>query len=138
MTKPQIKYIKRLYKYALAETYAVLLDKGPDVNIEIEFIQYDTSGLLTIKEGYAWDGPSGPTIDTKDFMRGSLVHDVFYQLMREKYLDQSWKDYADKLLKRICIADGMYNIRAEMVYEGVQHFAGYASKPQKPEILTAP
>ncbi len=31
--------------------------------------------------------PNGPTIETKTFMRASLVHDALYQLMREEHLE---------------------------------------------------
>ncbi|MGH7536144.1 MAG: DUF1353 domain-containing protein, partial [Gemmatimonadales bacterium] len=72
------------YKYQLAADYTVLLAFGPAENIKTEYICFVRSlqgrGYLTVKEGYAWDGPSGPTVDTKDFMRGSLVHDALYQL----------------------------------------------------------
>ena len=40
-------------------------------------------GDLLILKDYAWDGASGPTMDTKSIMRGALAHDGLYQLMRE-------------------------------------------------------
>ena len=138
MSQQRIKYYKRLYKYALAESYTIQLDKGPDKDIGTEYIQYYSHGLLIIKKSYSWDGPSGPTIDTKDFMRGSLVHDVLYQLIREGRLSINWKDYADKTLKRICIEDGMSKVRAGIIYNAVKRFAGYACKYEAPEILLAP
>ena len=49
----------------------------------------------------AGDGPSGPAIDTKNFMRASLVHDALYQLMRLGTLDKSRRQYADRLLQTI-------------------------------------
>ena len=56
----------------------------------------NTKGHLIIKRSYAWDGPSGPTIDTKNFMRGSLVHDALYQLMRHEHLSSDeWRAVAD-------------------------------------------
>jgi len=69
----------RRYKYQLTEDYSV--DSGIKVKEKIDtpFIILEPDGNLTIKKKYAWDGPSGPTIDTKTFMRGSLVHDAFYQ-----------------------------------------------------------
>ena len=30
---------------------------------------------IVIKEGYAWDGASGPTVDTYDSLQPSLIHD---------------------------------------------------------------
>ena len=61
------------YKYQLKETYSVRISITPADTINTEYIVLDNTGDLTIKEGYAWDGPSGPTIDTLTFMRGSLM-----------------------------------------------------------------
>ena len=60
------------YKYQLLETYQVEIDNRPPANINTTFIKLTTEGLLTISEGYSWDGPSGPTIDTNSFMRAHL------------------------------------------------------------------
>jgi len=130
---PSIYYRKRrTYKYFLDQNYQypapgesaldpLLIPATED--IKTPYINLTTGGVLTIKQGYAWDGPSGPTIDSADFMRGSLVHDALYQLMREGYLDRDQcRDAADRLLQAICIADGMSQVRAKWVYEGVQHF----------------
>lgn len=86
-------------------------------------------GLLTMKKGYAWDGPSGPTIDTKNFMRGSLVHDALYQLMRNGQLAPQWREGADQELRRICREDGMNRFRAWYVLQGVRKGAGFAARP---------
>ncbi len=93
-------------------------------------------GRLTLKRGYAWDGPSGPSIDTKDFMRGSLVHDGLYQLMREKLLPQGRRKPADVLLWMICLEDGMSRARADYVYHAVRVFGASSARPgKKPELV---
>ena len=81
---------KKGYKYQLVEAYTVKISIRPKKSVASpsEFIVLTADGLLTINKGYAWDGPSGPALDTCNFMRGSLVHDALYQLMREKLLDQ--------------------------------------------------
>jgi hypothetical protein len=60
------------YKYQLLRDYKyqTAIRLNHDVKIQ-GFITLSINGLLTIAKGYAWDGPSGPTIDTKNFMRGS-------------------------------------------------------------------
>ena len=68
-------------------------------------------------------------------MRGSLVHDAPYQLMREQHLGQEHREYADRLLREICVAAGMSQIRAWWVYQGVR--LGGASSA-KPDLLQAP
>ena len=101
------------YKYQLKETYTIAIDIKPRTSIDTEYIDLDTEGNITIREGYAWDGPSGPTIDTLTFMRGSLVHDALYQLMRENHLNHSeYRGPADRVLQKICKEDGMWSLRA--------------------------
>ena len=87
MTKPYIKY-RSGYKYQLVEEYQVKVTALPKNDIKTDFIELSPKGMLIIKEGYAWDGPSGPTIDTPNFMRGSLVHYAIYQLLRSELIDE--------------------------------------------------
>lgn len=118
------------YKYQLKQPYKVTIDIKPAASIETPFVCLADSGKLTIEIGYAWDGPSGPTIDTRNFMRGSLVHDALYQLMRDGYLDkETWRDAADRVLQRLCIEDGMSELRAWLVYQAVKRFADPAADP---------
>jgi hypothetical protein len=104
-----------------------------------DYLSLGNDGILIIKKGYAWDGPSGPTIDTLSFMRGSLVHDALYQLMRMGKILYSHKDHADRLLQKICIDDGMSKVRAWGVYQAVKLFGGSSAKPgsEKPEKFYA-
>lgn len=64
------------YKYQLADDYNINISIKPKTNIETKFIELDTDGNLTVKNGYAWDGPSGLVKDTDENMRASLVHDA--------------------------------------------------------------
>lgn len=127
---------RRNYKYTLFADYQHQTELRIDRTIEIPpVIVLESNGLLTIKKGYTWDGPSGPAIDTSNFMRGSLVHDVLYQLMREELIGQEHREYADKLLQEICLEDGMSKARAWLVYQGVR--LGGASSAA-PDLLRAP
>jgi len=83
---------------------------------------------LDILEGYCWDGPSGPAIDTQNFMRGSLLHDCLYQLIRDGYIIPSYRKTADIFLFKICREDGMSWIRGVWVYLGVRMFGWRAIK----------
>lgn len=124
------------YKYQLKQDYSQKIPIQPIKDVGNDFINLTSAGILTIKKGYAWDGPSGPTIDTPDFIRGSLVHDALYQLMREEELDKSLhRDPADRLLQRICIEDGMGEFRAWVVYQGVHRFGNPSADPanKRPE-----
>lgn len=104
MSDAVIKYRKG-YKYQLAEEYGVDIPILPPSPIEAEYISLSTSGRLTIKNGYAWDGASGPTIDTPNAMRGPLVHDALYQLIREGFLPMDFRQNADDVLEQLCDED---------------------------------
>jgi len=117
------------YKYQLTQAYRIELDIRPQAPIITEYIRLDMKGKLRIAEAYAWDGPSGPVIDTKNFMRGSLVHDALYQLMREGRLSQDCREAADKMLRQIVREDGMSWLRAWWVYHGVRLGGGPAANP---------
>ncbi|MGB7541306.1 MAG: DUF1353 domain-containing protein, partial [Burkholderiales bacterium] len=118
------------YKYQLKQNCSVEIEIKPDKIISTEYLGLDMQGMLTIKRGYAWDGPSGPTFDTLTFMRGSLVHDALYQLMRDRHLDHNvYREAADRMLQKICKQDGMCSLRAWWVYHGVRLFADPAADP---------
>ncbi|MBE9542386.1 MAG: DUF1353 domain-containing protein [Proteobacteria bacterium] len=123
---------KKGYKYQLVDEYSVDVPIKPENDIfsDSDYIDLTSEGNLVIKKGYAWDGPSGPTIDTLNFMRGSLVHDALYQLMREEKLDLSiHREPADRLLQTICKEDGMSSIRAWWVYKGLRVGGDPAANP---------
>ena len=132
-------YYRSGYKYQVAADYTTTIDIKPEALIETDYIRLDPTGKLTIRKSYAWDGPSGPAIDTVNFMRGSLLHDCLYQLLREGHLKPDQRDPADRLLQEICVADGMTKIRAWWVYWGVRFGGGPAADPanNKP-IMEAP
>jgi hypothetical protein len=138
MKGDKIKYRKG-YKYQLATSYTVEVGIFPAKSIVSNWCLLSVNGFLTIREDYAWDGASGPTLDSKSSMRGSLVHDALYQLMRLGFLDISWRPKIDDLLHNICVEDGMLHMRAELWEEAVSHFAASAAKHDaEPEILEAP
>ena len=127
MNKACYRELKR-YKYQLMDDYVIDLELKEFV-INTPFMSLTTAGRLTLRKSYAWNGPSGPTIDTLSLMRGSLVHDALYQLLRMEELPPTCKAFSDKLLKQICIEDGMHRIFARLVYQAVKIFGGASAKP---------
>ena len=122
----------RKYKYQLTSDYTVLIPIRPTKLINTKFIKLTKAGRLTVKTRYAWDGASGPARDTRTIMRGSLVHDALYQLMRERHVDHRvHRKSADELLRDICLADGMARARARVIYRGVRVGGAKAAKPRK-------
>jgi len=123
------------YKYQLARDYVCHVDIKPDKVCLSEYIELGIEGKLTIKKGYSWDGPSGPTIDSKNFMRGSLIHDSLYQLIREEFLPREAREQADIELKKACLEDGMSKLRTWYVFKCVRHFAMSAAHPDHKKIV---
>ena len=79
--------------------------------------------------GYSWDGPSGPTFDTRNGMRASLVHDGLYQALRLKWLSPQARKAADVEFLRILKEDGMTWWRRGLWYLGVRCFGKWSARP---------
>jgi hypothetical protein len=131
-------YYQEGFKYQLVKPYFVSTGIT-GYSGSTEYLKLSKEGFLIILAGYAWDGPSGPTIDTPNSLRGSLVHDALYQLMRLGLLPESCREQADKLLHDLCVEDGMSNFRADLWQAMVEDFAGYAARygTERP-VLMAP
>jgi len=121
------------YRYRLDEPFTHRLHYGEPLEGRRAVIRSDDriwvalagDGELWIADGYAWDGASGPAVNTTSFVRGSLVHDVLYQLIAAGALPkQPWKAHADAELYRICRQDGMGLARAWWVWSAVRVFGG--------------
>jgi len=129
--------------------YEMLIDrteytKLTGFRISHKYFELYKDGRLVIKKGYRWDGPSGPTVDTASFMRGSAIHDVFFQCMRENlfmFIKVKWESWGEvsnwrhvfnlsnKELKRFCIEDGMMWPRYHWVYYAVQKAGAKNARP---------
>lgn len=135
----QIEYTKG-HKYQLSKNVAVILPRNPEKDIHTHFIDFSAySGLLYIRRGYAWDGPSGLTIDTPSGMPCSLVHDALYELMWRGLLPPDYRSCADTALYNIAIEDGMWEWRAGLWYRVVRKVAGFAADPiNRRKIIIAP
>jgi len=150
-----IKYIEEPHKYTLAEdAYYRTGIKGFD--IDTHFIKLSSDGLMLIRKDYGWDGASGPTIDTKDTMQGSLVHDAGYDLIKAGLLPKEYKGVFDAMLYAQCVADAKYRISKKPAilrpllekqaerrfltwYNAVYYAADFACDPKNaPKILEAP
>ncbi|KAA3618533.1 MAG: DUF1353 domain-containing protein [Calditrichaeota bacterium] len=130
MTDKHIEY-RSGYKYQLAKDYHIKTSIKPDKDVDNQFISLDRQGNLVVKSGYAWDGTSGPVVDTKYNLRASLVHDALYQLMRKRKLTaKKHKDKADKLFRRICIKDGVLVPVAQVYYQALKALGKPSTDPK--------
>jgi hypothetical protein len=87
------------YKYKLAAPYDAAWGELGDIALDTKWYSL-RNGVLTVAAGYAWDGPSGPTLDTPATMRASLEHDVFYQMIRAGDLPPETRALGDAILRR--------------------------------------
>ena len=111
------------YKYRLTEPLS--LERSIiGISARNDYVTIWDDGRLILQSGYAWDGPSGPTIDTADSMRASAGHDALYQLISLGVIPADRRILADRDLRRWCIEDGMPAIRADAWYHAVRCFGG--------------
>ena len=132
-----IRY-KAGYKYQLVSQAKFQTTIKPEKSISTQFIRMTLKGMLTIKPGYAWDGASGPTINSLNSQQASLCHDALYQLLRENHLTgEGTRRKADKLFYELLRNDGMSKIRAKIWWRSVRRWAKNSAVKGRP-ILEAP
>ena len=117
-----MKYSKYKYKFKVEENFSIELPfKIPDFVHPYASLK---DGILSVKRGYAWDGASGPIINTRDTLVASLVHDVLYQAMRLNLIKSSKENrqIADKNFFEILKMNGVNSIRRKVWYLAVRLF----------------
>ena len=117
-----MKYSEYKYKFKVEENFSIELPfKIPD--FEHPYAS-SKDGILSVKKGYAWDGASGPIINTRDTLVASLVHDVLYQAMRLNLIKSSKENRktADKNFFEILKMNGVNSIRRKVWYFAVRLF----------------
>lgn len=144
MNQKKLCYIKLYprYKYQVINTYDYKYTGIKGEEVETKFLKLNKNGILTIKKGFFSDGPSGLSIDTLNIMRGALVHDALYKLMRTTKIGKDYKKRAyyrkcaDQVLKKICREDGTFWFRAWYIYICVRLFGRSSAEPgtEKPVI----
>ena len=127
------------YKYQLAADLIYQTDFNIDAPIYTARIDLNCDGILTVREGYASDGVSGPVIDRKTNMRGGFIHDALYQLMRMGELpNYLWRD-ADKEFAKVLKEDGAWGWVIKIDLLGLKIAGGSAAHPDKRKrIYSAP
>ena len=117
-----MKYSEYKYKFKVEENFSIELPfKIPDFVHPYASLK---DGILSVKRGYAWDGASGPIINTRDTLVASLVHDVLYQAMRLNLIKSSKENrqVADKNFFEILKMNGVNSIRRKVWYFAVRLF----------------
>ncbi len=123
----------RNYNYQLREDYTYHLGRTFDpAPIGNEFIEITAEGVLTIRKYYAWDGVSGPVMETQANIKASLVHDALYQLMREGKLDHLlYREWSDRLFMDMCRRGGVNDRIAALYFKALHLFGAKNAKPRE-------
>lgn len=132
-----IKYTKG-YKYMLEEDAWFYTGIKPDQDFITKRVIHYTDGWMLIKEGFCWDGCSGPTWDDKSNMRAGLMHDGVYYLLRHGF-SMAYRSIGDKKLRDLMIEDGAIRARANYYQWAVSHFGKGSAEPKNQRVVqTAP
>lgn len=116
--------LRRLRKYVLCDSHEAFVPELARLPYAMATYRVCLErGILKLSEGYSWDGPSGPTWDTMNFMRASLVHDALCDLIRARQLPIDYLPEVNRAMYRICREDGMSRIRAWWVRVAVEMFS---------------
>ena len=119
------------YKYQLAKNEDFQTDFRPAIDIYTTRIWLTAKGLLTVLEGYSWDGVSGPVIDRKTNMHGGLKHDALYELMRKGLIDYSLWRQADYEFAKELEKHGAWQITIKLYMVGLKISAGKHAHPDQ-------
>ena len=111
------------YKYKTCEghkievPFDVEISPVPEYPAGNRFVFYK-EGYLYIANGYAWNGASGIP-DTKYTLYPSLIHDAWYQLIRERAVYMYTKTYADKWFGDLCHERGLNRLASDLLIVGL-------------------
>lgn len=131
----RVKTTSKGYKFKLIEdfTFSFHMTKTHKP-VFLEFLHFDPFGLvgrITLKAGYHWDGPSGPTIDRMENMGPSAKHDGKFQLFRDDHLDWETEfELSNEAMRDDCKAAGMWGTWAGLYNKGLNEFGGSSAQPR--------
>jgi hypothetical protein len=136
---PPLKY-KKGYRYWVAEDFE--LDIGARIRPAVaggnSFVELSAAGVLITRRGYAWDGASGPAINTENWRTASLVHDGLYQLIREGVLTMDQRKDADDLMRDILVGKQMWTPRVVWSHLAVRQLGETFMRNTPDAVLVAP
>jgi len=123
----RIQYLAGI-KYRLDKPYRLKVKLNSD-NIVCRHVSY-TDGELLIDREFVWDGVTGMWINESAAMRGSLVHDAIYHLIRECGIDDSNAKIADDLLYQFSREDGVSWTLAQIMHYTTKYLGPYGRDPK--------
>ena len=124
------------YKYQARCDMIYFTGICPREDIVTDLIVLRADGWMWVGKYFAWDGASGPAIDTASNMRGSHAHDALAALMRMGKLPMVFRYQANDVIRRLMIDDGAFRIRADL-YRAVLNQTSYWADPKNQKALFA-
>ena len=105
------------WKYQTEEDYVV---QTPLLRMpfDIKWCAMDRFGVLSLKEGYAWDGATGWP-DFPSIIRPSAIHDALCQAIRLELIPHSMYREVNQFFYQECLRSGMWKAHAAAVLAGV-------------------
>jgi hypothetical protein len=114
-------FYKEGYKYQLTRDYSCYTGILLPQDVVYDFFTLTADGWCHLRKGFAWDGASGPTWDTKSSMRPSAVHDAYCQAAQDRLIDyETYAPQYNEVFHRMCLEDQMLPPRAWVWKKGVE------------------
>lgn len=123
----------RPYKYRTRKSYVFGTSIGGHW-VSTDFYSLQPDGDLLIENGYAWNGTSGGVPDTKRNLGASLVHDCFYQMLREGQLPMKLRRPIDELFGVHCRQLGTWRPVARVYVRMLQRFGAKAARRDQDKV----
>jgi hypothetical protein len=124
-------------KYVVHEDYYDVAPFKPTEDIRAPYGTFWKTGEYIVNRGFLFSA-NFPAINTFNTRRAACVHDFFYTLMKDGYLDKSYRDHADYLLYDHLREDGMPSFRAFYWLKAVQVAGGAVLNSSKPKPQRSP
>ena len=82
---------------------------------------------VILLNGYAWDGNSGPAVNTLKCLRASALHDVWCQAMQLDVYERSFRNWrrGAREYRTICHRDGMGWVRRWLRYVALLTYGSF-------------
>jgi hypothetical protein len=124
-------------KYVLAEDYFDVAPFTPNKTILTSYGAFYPTGEYKVSKGFLFSA-NFPAINTINSRRGAMVHDFFYSLMKDGYLERDKQYDVDYLFYNMLTEDGMSSLRAWYWFKAVRLGGESALDAPYPTVKKAP
>ena len=122
------------YQYQARNNMIYFTGIYPKIDIISNLIVLRQDGWMWVSKFFAWDGASGPAIDTKSNIRGSHAHDACAALMRLGLIPMDCRFASNTLIRRLMIDDGASKVRAT-AYKATLDQTSFWCNPKNSKII---